>query len=498
MTRGAVPVPDSGSMRPALEHESLYLGIDVGKQQHMAGFVSATLLTRHQRFEACPVLKFANTREGFRLLMDRIQDYVTLEQCFVLVEKTGHYHLALVDYLLQLDLAVYVIHVQKRPKGMLKSDRRDALGLANHLYNQLAKGIQLPDRTELVRRALPPTDTAARLKGLIGHRHELVHESTQRKNKLTALCDQLFPEFTQVFHDPNLPSALAVRARFSTAPAVASARLDALCEAKGHRGPNRQEMLHLQELAHQSIGVVEPGRQAALEFEQGQLIRELQLLQEHLTQIDERIAEILQTTREGRILLSMPGVGTFSAAAILSAIGNIRNFPNAGSLKAYFGWAPKVAQSGKSLDRVALTRAGERTMKEVMYLVALRAVQESETWAALYDRLVRRKCSYDERTQSYIGKKMVIGRIAGQITAMIYALLKADTELLANVTKGSQLPEPQLYDAAIHQAHRDGAYHSMKPVVQRSRIVQLSKLNQQREQNLGSTGVQEAAGFGGA
>src|SRR5271166_5211201 len=55
MTRGAVPAPDSAPIRPLLEHESIYLGIDVGKQQHMAGFVSATLLTRHQRFEACPV-----------------------------------------------------------------------------------------------------------------------------------------------------------------------------------------------------------------------------------------------------------------------------------------------------------------------------------------------------------------------------------------------------------------------------------------------------------
>src|SRR5215469_4826623 len=43
---------------------------------------------------------------------------------------TGHYHLALVEYLQEFDLPIYIMPVQKRPLGMLKSDKRDALGLA--------------------------------------------------------------------------------------------------------------------------------------------------------------------------------------------------------------------------------------------------------------------------------------------------------------------------------------------------------------------------------
>ncbi len=113
--------------------------------------------------------------------VDRIQCYVPLEQCFVLLELTGHSHKALVQYLLDLDISVYLVHVQERPKGMMKTDKRDALGLANHLYNMLEKGIQVPDKTQLARRAFPPTDTAATLKGIIRHRYELSHEVTQRK-----------------------------------------------------------------------------------------------------------------------------------------------------------------------------------------------------------------------------------------------------------------------------------------------------------------------------
>lgn len=77
---------------PMLLHESLYVGIDIGKAKHVAGFVSITLLERHQRFEACPALVVENSREGFRTLIDRMRSYVPLEQVFVLMEHTGHYH----------------------------------------------------------------------------------------------------------------------------------------------------------------------------------------------------------------------------------------------------------------------------------------------------------------------------------------------------------------------------------------------------------------------
>jgi hypothetical protein len=66
---------------PMLAKESLYVGIDVGKHQHIAGFVSCTLLARHERFEGCPVLAFEQSRQGFRELIDRIQSYVPLAAC---------------------------------------------------------------------------------------------------------------------------------------------------------------------------------------------------------------------------------------------------------------------------------------------------------------------------------------------------------------------------------------------------------------------------------
>ena len=70
--------------RPMLPHETLYVEVDVGKFRHYAGFLSRTLLTRHQRFEGCPTLAFEQSREGFRAFVDRICEYVPLTQATIL------------------------------------------------------------------------------------------------------------------------------------------------------------------------------------------------------------------------------------------------------------------------------------------------------------------------------------------------------------------------------------------------------------------------------
>jgi transposase len=474
MTKTAV-TRSAGSVLPMLKNESVYVGIDIGKQRHVAGFVSNTLLARHEHFEACPVLIFEQSRDGFGQLLDRIQAFCPLEQCFVLMEKTGHYHKALEQYLLELDISVYVMHVQKRPSRMIKTDKRDALTLANHLYNQLEKGIQVADKTQLVRRAVPPSQAAAQLKGLTRHRYELIQESTQRKNKLTAICDELFPEYTVIFKNPNLGTALAIREKYPTPHDIATASLTALMKERVYSQPSEAKFVQLQQLAAQTIGTKDVARQRCLVLEQKQVIKELKLLQEHVEELDAEICAIVQNSREGKILLSLGIIGPIQAAMIIAAIGHIANFEKASQLKAYFGWAPKQEQTGTSYDRSSLSHAGTRTMKQMMYLITLSAIRQETEWANTYHRLVPLKCRYNEKTKSYQGKLKVIGCIAGQIIEMIYALLKKDAETLRKIPPGGTPPEPLLYDRAIHQAHKQGNYQSLKPAAKPEPIVLLPK-----------------------
>src|SRR5712692_12093395 len=95
---------------PMLPQESIYIGIDVGKFKHVAGFVSKTLLERYLHFESCPAFLFEQSREGFRAFVERIGAYCPLEQCFIVMEQTGNYHRPLLQFLLEMDLPISVSH----------------------------------------------------------------------------------------------------------------------------------------------------------------------------------------------------------------------------------------------------------------------------------------------------------------------------------------------------------------------------------------------------
>ncbi len=76
----------------------------------------------------------------------------------------------------------------------------------------------------------------------------------------------------------------------------------------------------------------------------------------------------------------------------------------------------------------------------------------------MYERLVSRKCRADERTRRLIGWEKVIGRLAGQMTSVMYTLLKKDQELLSQLPSGAEPPAPGLYDPELHRQHRMGQY----------------------------------------
>lgn len=331
----------------------------------------------------------------------------------------------------------------------------------------------MADKTQLARRAVSPSSAAAQLKGLIRHRYELVREATQRKNKLTAICDEVFPELVQILKDPNLPTALAIRERFPTPAALAAASLSALQEVRGKtKLLSDAKLLDLQRLAARSIGTKDLLRQRGLLLEQTQLIRELRLLQEHIAQLEKEIIAILEQSREGQIVQSL-GIGPVQTATILAAIGSIENFPNAGSLKSYCGWSPTVMQSGSTLDSTRQTRGGTRTMKQMMYLIVCGLISRDTEWAKLYERLVQAKCPVDPRTGQRTAKLRIIGRVAGQLIETMYALLKTDAELVSKVPQGKELPPPLLYDPERHRRHREGYYEPLKVSARRSRLTLL-------------------------
>jgi transposase len=428
----------------------LFIGVDLGKKGHYAAFVSAHLIEAHKRAVGCPTLKFDNSAEGFELLLSTIRQYADGGAAAILLERTGHYGLALEEFLHKQEEGLQLYRIISMKKlGRDKTDKKDALALAAILYNQVHLKVQITDPKMRVYR-LASNPTAAFLRVLVVRRYELVRQGTRLKNQLTGLCDQLVPELTHTYKDPNSASALALREQFPTAQLIADASIDDLCKTRKHRMPSRDNLLHLQEIARTSVGIKDAQRQRALILEQSQLITALRLTLAQLATLDQEITEVITPLREGQILASFTGVGPIQAAALFSGIGCIANFENAGKLKAYFGWAPRRMQTGTTMDKTALVRVGHPMMRHTMYLVTISSLIYDKTWRALYDRLVARG-EYDPIRQTFRGKKKVMGRITGQIIKVMYVLLKRDYDLLQSLKEGETPPPPELYDTAKHR-----------------------------------------------
>ena len=107
---------------------------------------------------------------------------------------------------------------------------------------------------------------------------------------MTAICDELFPEFTR------------------------------------RVGVGRE----LYDEAFSGVG--------SLVIEQKQLIRELDLIGQHLAELEAEMIQIVGNCREGKILTSLPGVGPLAAATLIAFIGTIANFERASQRKAHI-WA---------------------------------------------------------------------------------------------------------------------------------------------------------------
>src|SRR5579885_1466615 len=288
----------------------LFVGIDVGKTRHSVAFLSKSLLIQYKHFSKCPTLKVTQDRVGVNTLLTTIRSYAPLEKTAVVLEQTGHYHRALTETLLSEGLQVYVIAVHaKKGNGLDKNDKIDAQRLANLLYGQVALGQQIEESSRRVERRLPPRPAAAALAPLVRLHYELTQQQTRVKNKLTAICDELFPEFVQVFQDVNGAAALGLRERFPTPASIAAASLEELQAMRRGSHPTNSQLKRLKELAPTSIGVKNKARLHGLLLEQRQLIAFFHLVHGQLASVDAEIKEIVESSREGQILLSLPAIG---------------------------------------------------------------------------------------------------------------------------------------------------------------------------------------------
>lgn len=120
---------------------------------------------------------------------------------------------------------------------------------------------------------------------------------------------------------------------------------------------------------------------------------QLQSLHTGIKQLEKDITDYAKTLPGYDNLISIKGIGSLSAAVMLSHIGDIEDFKNTGKLAAYFGMVPKVSNSNETNNSGRITKRGNKLARKTLVQCTLIAKRYSPYFHSFYENIKARKGS---------------------------------------------------------------------------------------------------------
>ena len=141
----------------------------------------------------------------------------------------------------------------------------------------------------------------------------------------------------------------------------------------------------------------------------------LEAIEDKLREAEREIRRRAEASDDARLLMTIPGVGHYSALLITATIADIDRFPGPEELCSYAGIVPSVEQSGNHAKHGPITKEGSRLLRWVLIQCAwmhLMHARDSRL-KRFYRRLARRK-----------GKPVAVVAMARKLLVTIYWMLK--------------------------------------------------------------------------
>jgi transposase len=280
--------------------------------------------------------RVANASDSLRQFFVGLKDSFKGEEKIAVAVEAGGFWSAFVDGVEPLVDRVVLVHparVKAIAHAKLKNDRVDSATLA-----QLLRGNLLPESWK--------ADRATRdLRELLRLRTSLTRNRTRYKNQIHAVLHQY-------------------------------GKQAAVSDLFGREGRAWLAQVELRPAGRQAVDTY---------------LRQLDTLEQEIVRLDQELRSQVQTDVDAQHLLSIPGIGAFSALVLKAEIGDIRRFADKRSLYQYAGLVPVIRQSAGHCYRGGITRTGSPLLRWVLCEAALTAARYSPAARAYYDRLAKRK-----------------------------------------------------------------------------------------------------------
>jgi len=145
--------------------------------------------------------------------------------------------------------------------------------------------------------------------------------------------------------------------------------------------------------------------------------------QEHLSDLENRIATLANELEDYKIIQSIPGIGERIAATIISEVGEIHRFSHPKKLVAYADIDPSVHSSGKfTATTNHITKRSSSRLRNALYLAVLCGLRNS--------RNKKLKEFYDKKRSEGKPSKVAIVASINKLLHWIYALLLRKEDFL--------------------------------------------------------------------
>ena len=354
----------------------ILVGIDIGKNKHTFSIIdkgTGEILSSPSVFD--------NNQIGFLYLIKKLSNYAKAE-LLIGMEDTGHYHFALLKYLLDNRYTVALINpmttdlTRKIQGGITKNDTLDSITICDVISSNHRKK---PYRITKVNRF-----DLYEQKQLTRHHHNLKEELNIYKNRLQKCIDIVFPEFNSLFNSKYGIVYMSVLKTFSSANAIANADIRSVRKCFEFKGQGVRISLSAEQLkttAKFSVGIPS----AAEEIQIRHLVCQIELLEKQLSEIDKRIAEF--SIKNNSAILSIPGISHFSGTSILAELGDICNYQKSSQIIKFAGVAPYHYESSQfTAQHTAITKKGSRYLRKTLYQIILPVINNNEVFRTYYNK----------------------------------------------------------------------------------------------------------------
>ena len=391
-----------------------YLGIDIAKVNGRY----VTLDNNGEKFAKPFTLQ--NSSQNFNKLLSRFKEMkLNPDNLLIGIEATGIWWENLYTFLTNEKFKVIVLNPHQTNKyrealrKKAKTDDIDAYVIAGLLRsNEYAASFIPEEEIQILREATKL-------------RYELIKDRKNYQRQASALLSLIFPEYAETaIKNPFAIASTAVLKRFPTAKHIAEVKpkqIEKIVRSIKGNNFNIKDIQQLIETAKNSIfsGRAKDARGSNLNIFLGQV----ESLNKAIDELDKRIDDILSPTRDddfnsfpGANLLSIPGIGSKTLAALLSAVGSDgKSFASGTQLVGHIGFYPKIYESGETRRANKISRRGPKYLRWAFYIAAVACLKHNPEFKALYNRKV---------SQGKTGKQALV-YVAKKLSHLCLSMLKS-------------------------------------------------------------------------